>query len=214
MVDWCNRLCGSMTLASPLIFQRYWAFGLYPSSWLLKNKQSKKHDVSETGSVSVLRWGKNPTLLGPLERASLNHRTIDVTNPTGYKHLRPGQVHESEQQRDPVSETSCFLICLLLISRTMDRVRKLNICESYTPSSESYSNYLSYSFTEAVTTITVQELSDTCLGEIWCLHLNVIRLSYKWQKSLCLLSEDCHSRGPKRTDRSKEKGERIWVPRL
>jgi hypothetical protein len=33
----------------------------------------KKHNVSETGSVSVLRWGKTPTLLGPLERANLNH---------------------------------------------------------------------------------------------------------------------------------------------
>jgi hypothetical protein len=25
----------------------------------------KKHNVSETGFVSVLRWGKTPTLLGP-----------------------------------------------------------------------------------------------------------------------------------------------------
>jgi hypothetical protein len=33
----------------------------------------KKHNVSETGSVSVLRRGKTPTLLGPLERANLNH---------------------------------------------------------------------------------------------------------------------------------------------
>jgi hypothetical protein len=35
----------------------------------------KFHNVSETGSVSVLRWmgQENPTQLGPLERASLNH---------------------------------------------------------------------------------------------------------------------------------------------
>jgi hypothetical protein len=33
-----------------------------------------------------------------------------------------------------------FLLCFL-ITRTMDRVRKTNISESYTPSSESYSNY-------------------------------------------------------------------------
>jgi hypothetical protein len=32
----------------------------------------KKHNVSETGSVSVLRWGKTPILLGPLERANPN----------------------------------------------------------------------------------------------------------------------------------------------
>jgi hypothetical protein len=39
---------------------------------------TKIHYVSETGSVSVLRWmgqGK-PTQLGPLERASLNHWII------------------------------------------------------------------------------------------------------------------------------------------
>jgi hypothetical protein len=37
------------------------------------------HNVSETGSVSVLRWmGQDkPTQLGPLERASLNHWTMD-----------------------------------------------------------------------------------------------------------------------------------------
>jgi hypothetical protein len=31
-----------------------------------------------------------PTLLGPLERGSLSHRTTDVTDHTSYKHLRPG----------------------------------------------------------------------------------------------------------------------------
>jgi hypothetical protein len=36
--------------------------------------ESRKHNVSEAKSVSVLRWGgKTPTHLGPLERASLNH---------------------------------------------------------------------------------------------------------------------------------------------
>jgi hypothetical protein len=36
-------------------------------------------------------------------------------------------------------------LSLFFNTRTMDRVRKLNIPESYTPSSESYSNYLNYS---------------------------------------------------------------------
>jgi hypothetical protein len=45
--------------------QNYCVFGLFPSSGILENR---KHDVSETGSVSVLRWG-------PLERANLNHWT-------------------------------------------------------------------------------------------------------------------------------------------
>jgi hypothetical protein len=40
-------------------------------------EDNKYYNVSETGSVSVLRWmGQDkPTQLGPLERASLNHWT-------------------------------------------------------------------------------------------------------------------------------------------
>jgi hypothetical protein len=54
----------------------YLVSGLYPSSSVQKNK-SDKNNVSETGSVSVLRWiGQGrPIQLGPLERASLNHWT-------------------------------------------------------------------------------------------------------------------------------------------
>jgi hypothetical protein len=58
------------------VVQRYWAcFGLYPSSCMWKIKDL---NVSETGSVSVLRWmGQDkPTQLGPLERASLNHSSL------------------------------------------------------------------------------------------------------------------------------------------
>jgi hypothetical protein len=56
--------------------QNYWVFGLYPSSGILENR---KHDVSETGPVSVLGEGeKTPTQLGPLERANLNHWITSV----------------------------------------------------------------------------------------------------------------------------------------
>jgi hypothetical protein len=49
--------------------QNYWIPGLLPSSGIPENR---KHDVSETGSVSVLRWGgKTLTQLGPLERTNL-----------------------------------------------------------------------------------------------------------------------------------------------
>jgi hypothetical protein len=53
--------------------QNYWVFGLFPSFSIQENR---KHDVSETGSVS-LRWReeKTSTPLGPLERANLNHWT-------------------------------------------------------------------------------------------------------------------------------------------
>jgi hypothetical protein len=40
-------ICSNMSL-----FQNYWVFGLFPSSGILENR---KHDFSETGSVSVLR---------------------------------------------------------------------------------------------------------------------------------------------------------------
>jgi hypothetical protein len=48
--------------------------------WTLSSSgilETIKHDVSGTGSVSVLRWrGKTPTQLGPLEGANLNHCQI------------------------------------------------------------------------------------------------------------------------------------------
>jgi hypothetical protein len=57
------------------VVQSYWAsFGLYPSSCMWKTKD---HNVTETGSLSVLRWiGQDkPIQLGPLERSSLKHWT-------------------------------------------------------------------------------------------------------------------------------------------
>jgi hypothetical protein len=49
-------------------YNNYWVFGLCPSSGIQKTRE---HKVSETGSVSVLRWGRGetPTLFGPLDRA-------------------------------------------------------------------------------------------------------------------------------------------------
>jgi hypothetical protein len=55
---------------SNLHFLNYWDFGLCPSSGILK---TRKHSVSETGSVYVLRCGGvgTPTLLGPLHSRCL-----------------------------------------------------------------------------------------------------------------------------------------------
>jgi hypothetical protein len=36
---------------------------------------TRKHNVSKTGSISILRWGGTPILLGRIERANLNHWT-------------------------------------------------------------------------------------------------------------------------------------------
>jgi hypothetical protein len=47
----------------------YWVFGLFPSSGIPKN--TKGHNVPETGSVSVFRWKRQtPTWLRPLERSN------------------------------------------------------------------------------------------------------------------------------------------------
>jgi hypothetical protein len=50
------ELCINVSLLRVLTtvhnIQNYWVFGLYPSSGIL---ETRKHDVSETGSVSVLR---------------------------------------------------------------------------------------------------------------------------------------------------------------
>jgi hypothetical protein len=54
--------------------QNYWVFGLCPLSAVLKTRE---HNISETGSISLLRLsGETPTLLGPLERANLHHWTF------------------------------------------------------------------------------------------------------------------------------------------
>jgi hypothetical protein len=50
--------------------QNYWVFGLFPSSGILG---TRKHVVSETGSVSILRCeGKTPTQLGQRLRLTLS----------------------------------------------------------------------------------------------------------------------------------------------
>jgi hypothetical protein len=92
-------------------FHRYWVFRTLSIVQVLKDKATEEHGVSETGSVSVLRWGKKTTLWGPLERTSLNDWSSDSS------------------------------LVLSFNTWTMDRVRKSNVSESYTPSPESYSNY-------------------------------------------------------------------------
>jgi hypothetical protein len=53
--------------------QNYWISGLCPSSEILN---SRKHNVSETGSVSVLRRGEGDTFsVESFRRANLNYWT-------------------------------------------------------------------------------------------------------------------------------------------
>jgi hypothetical protein len=55
----------------PNKFHSYWVSGLCPSSGILNTRE---RNVSETGSISILRWQvKAHTQLGLLERANHNH---------------------------------------------------------------------------------------------------------------------------------------------
>jgi hypothetical protein len=67
----------------------YWVLELFPSTGIVENREQV---VSETESVSVLRWRgeKTPTQLGPLESANLNHWTTPVRFTQLFNHLRPG----------------------------------------------------------------------------------------------------------------------------
>jgi hypothetical protein len=70
--------------------QNYCVSELRPYSGILN---TRKHNVSETGSVSFLK-GETPTHLGPSERAHSKGRN---------------KVH-LKSETDPVSETLCLLI--------------------------------------------------------------------------------------------------------
>jgi hypothetical protein len=66
----CNRK-QNLHECGPSNIRNYWGVGLSPSSDILDNRE---HDVSETGSVFILRWGgKTRTQLGSLERTN-HHR--------------------------------------------------------------------------------------------------------------------------------------------
>jgi hypothetical protein len=79
----------------------YWVFGLCPSSGIL---EAGKHDVLETGSVSVLSWGGGRHLLCWVPYKELTSTpTLIGRDPTEClpPHLR--------METEPVSEMLCFL---------------------------------------------------------------------------------------------------------
>jgi hypothetical protein len=84
--------------------QNYWVFALFPSSGIL---ETIKHDVSETGSVSVLGWEgrKTPTQLGPLEGANLNHWTTPVRVSQSQSYFRLAVYRQSVRLGDKPRET-------------------------------------------------------------------------------------------------------------
>jgi hypothetical protein len=81
MYDSRKQGCRNRKLVAQFVttqrIQNYRVSGLCPSSGILN---TRKHNVSKTGPVSVLGWGEGtPILLGSLERANLNHWSSDST---------------------------------------------------------------------------------------------------------------------------------------
>jgi hypothetical protein len=99
----CSRLKNGLFKIDPQT-QNYWVLGLCPSSGIL---ETRKHNFSEIGSASVLRWGgwETPTMIQWLRLAlSKGPNRVGVFQ---HPHLRT--------VTNPVSETLCFLV-----SRTPD----------------------------------------------------------------------------------------------
>jgi hypothetical protein len=116
---------------------------------IVRISTNRKHNVSETGSVSVFRRGEG-TYSTEKPKACLS---------TGDARTKEGQPLASPVERqafgfsveyvppprlktetDPLSETLCFLFVEI---RTMDKVQKLSSNECYIPSSEPFRMYFS-----------------------------------------------------------------------
>jgi hypothetical protein len=79
------------------VWRNYGVPGPCPSFRIL---DTIRHNASETGTLSVLRWGKEtPAFLGPLQRSNLNHQSIRAIN-IGYrsKHLLSESVQGMKQE--------------------------------------------------------------------------------------------------------------------
>jgi hypothetical protein len=61
-----------------LCIRKYWVLGLRPSSGILKELENTKFRKLDLFPSSDERGRETPTLLGPLERANLNHWTTYI----------------------------------------------------------------------------------------------------------------------------------------
>jgi hypothetical protein len=96
-----------------LCSQNYWAFGLFQSSSILENRE---HDISETGSVSVLlQWLRLAFSKGPNWVSS------------------PLFISGRKQIHFPRRRVPCSVKY-----RTIEKVQKPSYSVCYTPSSESF----------------------------------------------------------------------------
>jgi hypothetical protein len=61
----------------------YWVSGLCPLASILKTRE---HNISETGSSSILRWGGRTPQLSLLERANLSHCPTEDGNGSSFRY--------------------------------------------------------------------------------------------------------------------------------
>jgi hypothetical protein len=106
--------------------QNCWVYGLChrPEFWI-----TGKHNILETGYVSVFRWGEvkeTPTLFGPLETANLNHWTALSKGPNRVGVSSP----HLKTETDPGSLN--VLLSRYLEFRTVDKFHKPNDSKRYT----------------------------------------------------------------------------------
>jgi hypothetical protein len=116
MIIWCS-------LETKMMIHRITGFSDFvhrPDSKSLEEKR----DVSETGSVSVLRWRETLTLLGPLERAVVQWWRLALSKGPN----RVGVSLHLKTETDPVSETSCFSFNYLESRRWIKSENQVIIC--------------------------------------------------------------------------------------
>jgi hypothetical protein len=81
-------------------------------------KKKNKHDVSETASISVLRWGETHILLGPLERANPSNSVCYTPSSESYRIYR--------ENTDNPSEDNANTVCNYPLITTISECKALN----------------------------------------------------------------------------------------
>jgi hypothetical protein len=89
--------------------------GFWTLSIIRYSKNTGGHNVSEAGSVSILRWGGEiSTVLGPLERSNLSHWTRPLSPEDGNRSSFRNFVFYSvfrtpdEEQSPKISNSECY----------------------------------------------------------------------------------------------------------
>jgi hypothetical protein len=132
--------------------QNYWAYALSPSSGIL---ETRKHDVSETGSVSVIGYGEEDTY-SVVSLRKCQRQSLDTM--AQQSRCLPPHTWGRKQSQFP---KRCFLQHL-----TMDKVQKPSNSKYYTPSSEPFRIYFERYY------------PGFCLARLKKITKNTVRISW------------------------------------